>query len=92
MHQILLDDKLYHELQRRASESGYATVDEYIAEILSHDPDEQSENLDHLFTPERLAHIDEAKAQIKSGNFYTSEQADAELARRRAEWLQENPR
>jgi hypothetical protein len=52
---------------------------------------EETPNLDHLFTPERLAHIDKAEAEIKAGNFYTAEQADVELAKRRAEWLRSNP-
>jgi len=61
-------------------------------EILSHDIHDATENLDRLFTPERLAHIDKAEAQIKAGSFYTTEQADAELAKRRAEWLRRNSR
>jgi len=48
-------------------------------------------NLDHLFTPERLALIDKAAEQIKVGQFLTSKQADIELAKRRTEWLQSNP-
>ena len=92
MHQVQLSDKLYKEAERRASEAGFSTVDEYIADVVSHDLLEETENLDHLFTPERLAHIDKAEAEIKAGNFYTAEQADAELVKRRAEWLRENPR
>jgi hypothetical protein len=42
----------------------------------------------HLFTPERIAHIDKAAAEIKQGKYFNIEQADAELAKRRAEWLQ----
>jgi hypothetical protein len=92
MHQVQLDDHLYEQVQRRATDAGFSTVDEYIAEILSRDIHDDTENIDHLFTPERLAHIDEAEAQIKAGSFYTSEQADVELAKRRAEWLRQNPR
>ena len=77
---------LYKEAQRRAAEAGFASVDEYVADVVSHDLVEDvgagTPNLDHLFTPERLAHIDEAEAQIKAGNYFTSEQADAELAKR----------
>jgi hypothetical protein len=92
MHQVQLNDQLYKEVRRRATEAGFSTVDEYIAEVLSHDLHDDTENLDHLFTPERLAHIDKAEAEIKAGNFYTADQADAELAKRRAEWLRNNPR
>jgi len=96
MHQVQLNDKLYKEAERRATEAGFSSVDEYVADVVSHDLVEDSggetPNLDHLFTPERLAHIDAAEAEIKAGNFYTAEQADAELAKRRAEWLRNNPR
>jgi hypothetical protein len=92
MYQVQLSDKLFKEAERRAMEAGYSTVDEYVADVVSHDLHEGTENLDHLFTPQRLAHIDKAEAEIKGGNFYTAEQADAELAKRRAEWLRKNPR
>jgi hypothetical protein len=95
MQQIQLSDQLYQEAQRRAAEAGFASVDEYVADIVSVDlvDDDRggTPDLDHLFTPERLAHIDKAAAQIKSGQFFTSEQADAELAKRRAEWLRKSP-
>lgn len=59
--------------------------------MLQHDL-EDTENFDHLFTPERLAHIDRAIAQIEAGQGLTSEQAKAGLARCRDEWLRQNPR
>jgi hypothetical protein len=84
------------EVQRRAAELGFPTVDEYVADVLTRDLADEScgetPNLDHFFTPERLAHIDKAEADIKAGNFYTAEQADAELAKHRAEWIRKNPR
>jgi hypothetical protein len=90
MHEIRLSDQLYQEAQRRAVEAGFPSVDEYVADVLQHDLHEEPENLDHLFTPERLAHIDRAIAQIDAGMGLTSQQADAELAKRRAEWLRQN--
>lgn len=96
MPQIELNERVFSAAQRRAAEAGFSSVDEYVADVVSHDLVEDSNgatpNLDHVFTPERLAHIDAAEAEIKAGNFYTAEQADAELARRRAEWLRKNPR
>jgi hypothetical protein len=67
MHQIRLDDRLYQDAERRASASGFATVDQYVADVLQHDLREETENFDHLFTPERLAQIDQAAAQIDAG-------------------------
>ncbi len=96
MPQIELTERVFSAAQRCAAEAGFSSVDEYVADVVSHDPVEESlgaaANLDHLFTPERLAHIDAAEAEIQAGNSYTAEQADAELARRRAEWLRKNPR
>ena len=89
MPQVQLDDQVFKVAQRRAADAGYSSVDEYIADVVVHQSDD---NIDHLFTPERLAHIDQAEADIKAGKSYTSEQANEELAKRRAEWLQTNPR
>jgi PHD/YefM family antitoxin component YafN of YafNO toxin-antitoxin module len=74
MHQVQVTDQLYQEAQRRAAEAGFVSVDEYIADVLKRDLQDDTENLDHFFTPERLAHIDKAAAQIKAGESFTSEQ------------------
>jgi len=54
-------------------------------------PRRETDDLDHFFTPERLAQIDEAEAAIARGEFYTLEDLDAELARLRAEWIRKHP-
>lgn len=96
MPQTQLNDSVFTAAKRRATEAGFSSVDEYVADVLSHDlidaNEKETPNLDPLFTPERLAHIDAAAEEIKAGNFYTAEQADAELGKRRAEWLRNNPR
>ena len=73
MHQVQLSDQLYQEVQRRAAEAGFVNVDDFVADVLRQGFDEP-ENLDHLFTPERLAHIDRAAAQIDAGESFTAEQ------------------
>ncbi len=67
-------------------------MDDYVADVLQHDLQEETENFDHLFTPERLAPIDRAIAQIEAGQGLTKEQAAAELAERRDKWLRQNAR
>ena len=74
MHQVHLNDELYQEAQRRASASGFVTVDRYVADVLQRDLQEETENLDYLFGPERLAHIDRAAAQIDAGQGVPAEQ------------------
>ncbi len=88
MHQINLNDRLYQDVQRRAAKAGFASVDEYVADLLQGDLED--ENLDRFFTPERLAHIDRAAASIAEGHGLTMEQVDEELAKRREEWLRQN--
>jgi hypothetical protein len=82
MHQIQLNDQLYQEAQRRAAEAGFGSVDEYVADVLQHDL-KDTENLDHLFTPKRLAHIDRAAAQIDAGLGVSSERVQEHFRQRR---------
>ena len=90
MHQVQLEltDLLYEQAKRRAAEAGFKSVGEYAADVLADDLATDAENFDHLFTPQRLALIDRADAQIRAGHCMTAKQADAELAKRRTEWLQ----
>jgi hypothetical protein len=82
MHQVQLNDQLYREVQRRAAEAGFGTVDDYVADVLQQEL-EDPENFDHLFTPERLAHIDRAAAQVDAGECLTSDQVRDHFQRRR---------
>lgn len=88
MHQVhlQLNDQLFAQAKRRAVESGFNSVDEYIADVVAEDLAHDGENLDHLFSAERLVAIDKAKAQIEAGQFLSAKDAEAELARRRTEW------
>ena len=88
MHHVQLDSQLYQQAQRRATEAGFKSVDEYVADLLRLDL-EDGEKLDHLFTPERLAHIDRAAAQIDAGLGIPAEQVREHLAKRRDEWLRQ---
>lgn len=87
MHQINLSDELYEEVQRRAVAGGFATVDEYVADVLAGEFEVVAENLDDFFTPERLKLIDEAVADVDAGNFYTLDEAKKLLDKAREEWL-----
>lgn len=94
MQQVQLDERLYKDAQRRAAEAGFSSVDEYVADVVSHDlvegaPD-QAPNLDHLFTPERLESIDAAAAEIKAGNCFTAEQVREHFKKKRDAWTQKS--
>ena len=93
MHQVhlQLNDQLYAQAKRRAVEAGFKTVDEYIAQVVSGELSEDAENFDHLFTPERIAHIDSVVTKLKAGGeTYSMEEAGAHLAARREAWILKN--
>lgn len=85
MHQIQLSDEVFQAAQQRALEFGYANVDEYVAAVLGNAP-ELAPNLDHLFTPERMAIIDRAAAELDAGLGLSMEQVNAALAKVRRDW------
>jgi len=49
----------------------------------------ETPNLDHVFTPERIARI-EAAAEIKAGNCFTAEQVGEHFKQKREAWTQKN--
>jgi predicted lipid-binding transport protein (Tim44 family) len=91
MPQIQLDEATFNAVQRRASDAGYSSVDEYVADVLSEATEDETPNLDHLFTPELVAELDRINAEIDAGGkTYSSEEVDEHLARTRERWIQEN--
>jgi hypothetical protein len=82
MHQVHLNEELYREAQRRALEAGFGSVDEYVADVLQQDI-EDADNLDHLFTPERLAHIDRAIAEIDAGHGFATDEVREHFRKKR---------
>ncbi|HZK81705.1 MAG TPA: hypothetical protein VFC46_11570 [Humisphaera sp.] len=90
--QVQLTENLYREAQRRAIEGGFASVDEYVADVVSQDlvDDDGSEpqNFDHLFTPERLAELDRISNEIKAGGqTYTVAEVREHFKQKRKQWL-----
>ncbi len=90
MHQVHLADQLYPEAEQRAHAAGYATVDDYVADVLATDLHE--EDFDHLFTPERIAHLDQISAEVKAGaKTFTSDEVREHFQKKWEEW-QEDPK
>jgi hypothetical protein len=93
MH-VQLDDRLYQKAKQRAAEAGFASVDEYVADVVGQDLieefDAKQPDLQHLFTPERIALIEAAAQEIKDGKCYTDEQVTEYFRQKRAAWDQQN--
>ncbi len=89
MHQIQLSNQLYEQARQRAAEAGFDDVNAFVASVLQQEL-ALTENLDHLFTAERLAQIDVATRQLDQGQGLTADQAEAELASRRKAWLNDH--
>jgi hypothetical protein len=67
MPQINLNDQVFDVAQRRAADEGYSSVDEYIADVVVQDVGGENASFDHVFTPERLAELEQISAEIKAG-------------------------
>jgi hypothetical protein len=96
MQQVQLADKLYEDAQRRATEAGFASVDEYVAEVISFDlmddDGEESSEPKHQFTLEQLADIDKAEAEADAGMCVSSEEVQEYFDRKLAESLKKGGR
>jgi hypothetical protein len=85
MHQIHLADQLFQQAQRRAIETGFTTVDEYVADMIAHDLELSAEDFDHVFTPEVIHELDQVSAAAKAGGKTHSSDEVKEHFRKRSE-------
>jgi hypothetical protein len=92
MQQVQLTDQLYNVAQRRASESGYSSVEEYIADVVAQDVADDTENFDHLFTPQVVIELERISAAAKAGGTtYTSEEVREHFQRKSDAWRASHP-
>jgi hypothetical protein len=88
MPQIQLDTKVFEVAQRRAADEGYASVDAYISDVVVQDSNDEDENFDHLFTPERIAKLKQSSDEVKAGGkTYSMEEVRHQLEEQRRSWL-----
>lgn len=66
MRQIALSEYLFELAEGKAIRAGFASVEEWVEDVIRGDL--RDDDIDLLFTPERLALIDEAVEQAKRGN------------------------
>ncbi len=72
MHQIPISDELYQKVLVCAQANGFESVDDYVIDLLEQELAEPM-NFDEFFTPERLAEIKTAIAQVEAGESLTAE-------------------
>jgi len=88
MPSVQLNDEIFRVAQRKAADKGYSSVDQYIADILVHGPGEESDNFDHLFTPDRIKQLDQISAEVKAGGkTYTTAEIEQYFENKRKAWL-----
>jgi len=51
----------------------------------------EEDDFQAMFTPDRLAHIDEALADVAAGRFHTAAQVEEIFARKEATWQSQHP-
>ena len=87
MHQIQLSDQVYEQAKRRATEIGFGSVDEFIADCVASSLGEQTENYDDLFTPEMIADLDRISASVASGaKTFTQDEVDEHFRKKTEAW------
>jgi uncharacterized protein (DUF433 family) len=89
MQQIQIADELFKDAQRQAAKAGFANVNDYIAELMRNNLKQGERNEDHLFTPERLAHLDRVASDLRNGGkSFTLSEVKEHFEQKRNSWLQ----
>ncbi len=92
MRKVQISDQLFRIAQRRAEEAGFATVEEYIADVVTQDAADDGENFDHLFTPELVAELDRISMAARAGEKTYSPAEIREHFRKKSEqWRTSHP-
>ena len=91
MPQVEIPARVFDAARQRAADSGFASVDEFISDLVSQELEDKLDDLVIQFTPERLAQIDQGLDDLRQGRSYTAQQAEVELQKRRSQWLKDNP-
>ena len=90
MYQVTINipDEAYITAIERAKQEGFGSTEVFLSDLLISSITPESDNQDHLFTPEVISELDRISAEIKAGaKTYTSEEVHAHLAQKRKAWL-----
>ncbi len=89
MHEIhiQLTEQLYNQAKQRAVEAGFASLDEYILDVVLDDVPYETQDLDDRFTPKVVAHLNQIQEAIKAGTkTYSEEDLDNYLQEKSRVW------
>jgi hypothetical protein len=85
--QLQLSDQLFDLATRRAGEAGFASLSEYIVDVVSDEISSDVENLSQRFTPEVIAHLEQIRDQTASGaKTYSHKEVDEYLTQKANAW------
>jgi len=94
MHEvtITIPDDAYAAANNRAQQEGFDSTEVFLSNLLISSIAPESDNYDHLFTPEVIADLDGISATIKAGGkTYSMEEVREHFSRKRTEWLASHP-
>lgn len=87
MRQIQISDQIYEQAKHRAIETGFGSVDEFIADCVVSGLNEPADDYDHFFTPEVIADLDQISASVKGGaQTYSQEEVDEHFRKKSEAW------
>ena len=87
MPHVQLSDAVYQQAVGLARDYGFGSVDDFVAEVLAGEAALGVEDFDALFTPERLALLDEASRRHAAGAAgHSLEEVQAHFMRKSAAW------
>lgn len=68
-------------------EAGFASLDDYIVDVVSEDVAQETDDQDYRFTPKVMTHLNQIQEEIKSGaKTYAEEELDNHLQERARQW------
>ena len=88
---LQLTDQVYRQANQRAVQAGFAGLNEYLAdavsELVSEEVGDETEIINHLFTPEVISDLDRIRAAVQvGGKTYSPEEVDEFFRQKSQAW------
>lgn len=89
MYEVRIPDHVYQQVSQAARDQ-HVSLEEFVTEALQLHLQDDAEDYNHLFTPEVIAQLDAAAADVRAGKSFTGKEVDEFLAENRKEWLEKH--